>query len=66
VVCGVVALVAVHHLTEKTYTIKVCRETIQRLETAKKAVAATNKAARRALLDDLSTELPDITKESIG
>ena len=51
-------------LTEKTYTIKVCRETIQRLETAKKAVAATNKAARRALLDDPSTELPDITEES--
>jgi hypothetical protein len=51
-------------LTEKTYTIKVCRETIQRLETAKKAVAATNKAARRALLDDPLTVLPDITEES--
>ena len=50
-------------LTEKTFTIQVCRDTIDKLETAKKIVSATNKAARRALMGDPTAPLPDIAEE---
>eukprot|EP01047_Picozoa_sp_COSAG01_P078284 COSAG01_NODE_14410_length_1457_cov_9.980118_1_plen_83_part_00 len=44
-------------LTEKTFTIQVCRDTIDKLETAKKIVSATNKAARCALMGDPTAAL---------
>ena len=50
-------------LTEKTFTIQVCRDTIDKLETAKKTVSASNKAARRALMGDPTADLPDIAEE---
>ena len=50
-------------LTEKTYIIQTCRDTIRKLETAKKSVSALNKAARRALEKDPSRDLPDIEEE---
>ena len=50
-------------ITEKTFTIQVCRDTICKLEHAKKTVSASNKAARRALMADPTADLPDIAEE---
>jgi len=50
-------------ITEKTFTIQVCRDTVDKLEQAKKTVSASNKAARRALMGDPTAVLPDIAEE---
>jgi hypothetical protein len=39
-------------LTEKIFVIHMCRDTIKKMESAKKRVSAENKVARRALVDD--------------
>jgi hypothetical protein len=51
-------------LTEKTFVIHMCRDTIKKMESAKKRVSAENKVARRALVDDPTLDLPDIHEET--
>ena len=50
-------------ITEKTFTIQMCRDTIAKLEAAKRHVSAANKAARRAVVDHPDRDLPDIEEE---